>query len=68
MVEAIVPAAKAVYRKPGDFVDNAVRENARLGAKKISTQSKLVQHLEHEGKLKVVYGRYELDKGVVDFL
>ena len=34
----------------------------------ISTQSKLVQHLEHEGKLKVVYGRYELDKGVVDFL
>lgn len=68
MVEAIVPAAKAVYRKPGDFVDNAVRENARLGAKKISTQSKIVQHLEHEGRLKVLYGRYDLDKGVVEFL
>jgi hypothetical protein len=25
MVDAIVPAAKAVYGKPGDFVDNTVR-------------------------------------------
>jgi carbonic anhydrase len=68
MVEAIVPAANAVYGKPGDFVDNAVRENARLVAKKISTQSKIVQHLEHDGMLKVVYGRYDLDKGIVEFL
>ena len=68
MVDAIVPAAKAVYGKPGDFVDNAVRENARLGALKISTRSKIVEHLGHEGKVKVVYGRYDLDKGTVDFL
>jgi carbonic anhydrase len=68
MVDAIVPAAKAVYGKPGDFVDNAVRENARLGAQKISTRSKIVEHLEHESKVKVVYARYDLDKGVVDFL
>jgi carbonic anhydrase len=68
MVDAIVPAAKAMYGKPGDFVDNAVRENARLGAQKISTQSKIVEHLEQAGKLKVAYARYDLDKGVVDFL
>jgi carbonic anhydrase len=68
MVDSIVPAAKAVYGKPGDFVDNAVRENARLGAQKISTRSKIVERLEHEGKVKVVYARYDLDKGVVDFL
>ena len=56
LVDAIVPAAKVVYcGKPGDFVDNAVRENARLGAQKISTRSKIVEHLEHEGKVKVVY-------------
>jgi hypothetical protein len=60
MVDAIVPAAKAVYGKPGDFVDNAVRENARLGAQKISARSKLVEHLEHKGKVKVVYARYDL--------
>ncbi len=68
MVAAIVPAAKAVYGKPGDFVDNAVRENAKRGARKISTRSKIIDHLEHEGKVKVVYARYDLDKGVVDFL
>jgi carbonic anhydrase len=68
MVDAIVPAAKAVYGRPGDFVDNAVREYARLGAQKISTRSKIVEHLEHEGKVKVVYARYDLDKGTVDFL
>ena len=68
MVDAIVPAAKAVHGKPGDFVDNAVRENARLGAQKISTRSQIVEHLEHEGKVKVVYARYDLDKGFVDFL
>ena len=67
MVDAIVPAAKSVYGKPGDFVDNAVRENARLVARKISTRSKIVKHLQREGKLKVVYARYDLDNGVVDF-
>ena len=68
MVDAIVPAAKAVYGRPGDFVDNAVREYARLGAQKISTRSKIVELLKHKGKVKVVYARYDLDKGVVDFL
>jgi carbonic anhydrase len=63
-----VPAANAVSGKLGDFVNNAVRENARRVARKISTQSKVVRNLEHEGKLKVVYGRYDLDKGVVEFL
>ena len=68
MIDAIVPAARAVYGKPGDFVDNAVRENARRVAVRISSQSKIVKHLEEAGKVKVVYARYDLDSGVVDFL
>lgn len=68
MVEAIVPAARAVMGKPGDFVDNAVRENARLTAMKIGRQSHIVQGLVHSGKVKVVYGRYDLDTGNVEFL
>jgi carbonic anhydrase len=32
MVNAIVPAARAVYGQPGDFVDNAVRESAKRTA------------------------------------
>jgi carbonic anhydrase len=45
MVDAIVPAAKAVYGKPGDFVDNAVRESAKRTAAKVATESEIVSHL-----------------------
>ncbi len=68
MVEAIVPAAQAVMGKPGDFVDNAVRENARRTAAKIVSSSAIVEELVHAGKVKVVYARYDLDSGVVEFL
>ena len=68
MVDAIVPAARSQKGKPGDFVDNAVRENARRNAAKILAGSGIVKHLVHEGKVKVVYARYDLDSGVVAFL
>ena len=68
MVDAIVPAAQAVHGKPGDFIDNAVRENARRTAVKIATQSEIVKELVHAGKVKVVYARYDLTSGVVDVL
>jgi len=68
MVSAIVPAAKAVFGKPGDFVDNAVRENAKRTAKKIATKSSIVSHLIKESKVKVVAARYDLDDGRVEFL
>jgi carbonic anhydrase len=68
MVNAIVPAAKAVYGKPGDFVDNTVRESAKRTAAKISTKSEIVSHLVKEGKVKVLAARYDLDDGRVEFL
>jgi carbonic anhydrase len=68
MVDAIVPAAEAVHGKPGDFIDNAVRESARRTALKITSQSKIVEELVHLGKVKVVYARYDITSGVVDFL
>ena len=68
MVDAIVPAAKAMKGKSGDFVDLSVRENARLNAEKVKSESDIVKELAHEGKIKIVYARYDLDTGVVDFL
>ena len=67
MVDAIVPAARAVVGKPGDFVDNAVRESAMRTAKKIATESALVADLVKKGKVKVMAGRYDLDDGRVEF-
>lgn len=68
MVDAIVPAAKSQEGKPGDFVDNTVRENARLNAAGILAGSDVIRELVHEGQVKVVYGRYDLETGVVNFL
>jgi len=67
MVKPIVPAVKAISKKEGDMVDNAVRENARMTAEKIKTQSPIITHLIKAGKVKVVAARYDLDDGKVEF-
>jgi carbonic anhydrase len=68
MVNAIVPAAKAVYGKPGDFVDNAVRESVKRTAMTIATKSAIVSHLIKAHKVEVLGARYDLDSGRVEFL
>ena len=68
MVDSILPAARAVMGKPGDFVANTVRENARRVARKIGADSHIIKHLVHEGKVKVMYAVYDLDSGKVEFI
>jgi carbonic anhydrase len=67
MVKAIVPAATAVKGKPGDFVDNAVRESAKRTAQRLAT-SPILSHLVKADKLKIVAARYDLDDGKVEYL
>jgi carbonic anhydrase len=68
MVRAIVPAAAAVRKQPGDFVDNAVRESAKRTAIQVATRSRIVAGLIKSGKVKVVAARYDLDAGKVEYL
>ena len=68
MVDAILPAAKAEMGKEGNFVANVVRENARLTAAKIASESDIVKQLVAEKKVKVVYAVYDLDTGKVEFI
>jgi carbonic anhydrase len=68
MVRAIVPAARAAKGRPGDFVDNAVRESAARTAHQVATKSKIVAGLIKSGKVKVVAARYDLDEGRVEYL
>jgi carbonic anhydrase len=68
MVNDVVPAAKAVYGKSGDFVDNTVRESAKRTAMKIATKSQIVSHLIKADKVKVLAARYDLHSGRVEFL
>ncbi|MFN3892132.1 MAG: carbonic anhydrase [Beijerinckiaceae bacterium] len=67
MLEPIVPAALQVRGKAGDFVDNAVRENAIRTAGRISSASQIVAGLVAKGKVKVVAARYDLAAGRVEF-
>ncbi len=67
MVEAIVPAARAVVNKPGDFVENVIRESAIRTARKIATDSPIVADLVAKKKVQVIAGRYDLQEGRVDF-
>jgi carbonic anhydrase len=68
MVKPIVPAAMAMKGKPGDFVDNTVRESARRTAQRLATASPILSHLIKDGKLKIVAARYDLDDGKVEYL
>jgi len=68
MVKPIVPAAIAMNGKPGDFVDNTVRESARRTATRIATASPILSRLVKDGKLKIVAARYDLDDGKVEYL
>ena len=67
MVKPIVAAATAMKGKPGDFVDNTVRESAKRTAQRLAA-SPLLSHLLKGNKLKIVAARYDLDDGKVEFL
>jgi carbonic anhydrase len=68
MLADILPVAKGEHGKDGDYVDNTVIANAKANAEKILTQSPVIAGLVKEGKVKVVYGRYDLDTGEVSFI
>ena len=68
IAKAIRPAVKASAHHPGDPLDNAVLENARLEAQRVATSKPILQKLVEEGKVRVVAARYDLNTGRVVFL
>ncbi len=67
MVAPIVPAAKAVRGKPGDFVENAARRNARNQAA-VMRKSRIFNTFAKAGKVRLIVAFYHLDSGAVEFL
>ncbi|MGD9802815.1 MAG: carbonic anhydrase [Hyphomicrobiaceae bacterium] len=68
MIEPIIPAAIAVRDKPGDFVENTIRQSAKRTAHRLTGASTMLAELVKSGKLKVVAAYYDLDDGSVEFL
>lgn len=68
MVEPIVPAVLRSRGRPGDALENAVRENVRGVVRNLKTSVEpMLLEPQKTGRLKVVGAYYDLNTGVVDF-
>ena len=67
MLGPIIFAVNAVRDQPGDLLDNAVRENAKAGARSLIRQPDFAEKIS-AGKLKVVAARYDLHEGKIELL
>jgi carbonic anhydrase len=68
MIDPIIPAALAVRGRPGDFVDNSVRESALRTSRRLAASSTTLAGLIASGKLKIVAAHYDLATGKVEYL
>lgn len=68
LVAKLKPAVEKTKGLPGDKVDNAVRENAKMMASQIATMEPILKEKVEQGKIKVVAMRYDLDTGAVEVL
>jgi carbonic anhydrase len=69
IVKELQPAVAAARASPGKrgLVDDAVYANADLVARQLLSESPLLTHLAHEGKIKIVTAVYDLDTGKVEW-
>jgi carbonic anhydrase len=68
LVRPIEPAVRQVQKKPGDLVDNAVRENVRLGVANLRSSEPILAEAVRHGAVRIIGGRYDLETGVVDVI
>jgi carbonic anhydrase len=67
LIDAIKPAVESTRLLPGDRVENAVKANIVLQAKRVK-ESPVISQLILQGKLLVVGGYYDLDTGAVTII
>lgn len=64
----IRPAVDCVKDQPGDLVENAIRANCLSAAKQLRQSKPVLAELIHDGKLRIVAARYDLETGIVELL
>jgi len=70
IAQKIMPAVKKAKKKGGskdEILETAIKENVKNVYKYIM-KSKIINHLVHEGKLKIVAGEYSLTTGEVKMI
>jgi len=67
LTQAIQPAVDSTINQPGDRVENACKQNARLQANRLKA-SPVINQLILDNQLKIVPCYYDLDTGAVEIL
>lgn len=68
LVTALTPAVKTAAGSPGDELENATKENVRLGVQALKTATPLLSAAVNDKRLKVVGGIYRLASGQVEII
>ena len=68
LVELIKPAVAGSKQTPGDQLENAVRQNVKVGVERLQALDPILAPRVKDGKLKVVGGVYDLLTGAVTML
>jgi carbonic anhydrase len=66
LVSAIAPAVTAAAGKPGNVLDNAIRENVALNVRSLANAAPSLNKAVEDKRLRVVGGIYNLATGKVD--
>ena len=68
ILDPIRPSVEAVKAKGGDVAENAMKAHVRNMVGQLKSSKPVLAELSHEGRLKVVGARYDLDTGRVEIL
>jgi carbonic anhydrase len=68
LVEAIGPAVRDTQGKPGDALDNAIKQNVRLNVEALKAATPIIAAFVSDKKVRVVGAIYDLEDGEVDLL
>ncbi len=68
LVATTTEAVRRAEGKPGDLIDNAVKENVKLLMQKLDISSPVLHKASVESGLKIVGGYYNLDSGLVEMI
>ncbi|MFZ6016958.1 MAG: carbonic anhydrase [Nitrospirota bacterium] len=71
IIKKIMPAVNVAKKKGGtkdEILETAIKENVKNTVREIVKNSKIINHLVHNGELKVVAGEYSLTTGNVELI
>jgi carbonic anhydrase len=68
LVTAMTPAVNATSGRPGNALDNAIRENVVLNVEKMKNATPILSKFVTEKKIRVVGGIYHLNTGRIEVI